>query len=381
MGPCSIARSLVVRILSLVLTLPALAAAETFVCTAGDVGCVIASIAKSNANGPGHDYLYLRAGTYLLTRVDNAPAHEDTNGLPVVTGALTIVGAGQGITLLARDPSAPFFRLLDVAPTGGLTVAYVTLQGGEPNITWGQDGGCVRTHGSFLLYHSTVRECAARGGGGISSRGQLTILHSTIIENYGDLGGGGVDTSGPTLIESSWIGENVAPLGGGIGGGSPSGPLVIRRSVIDGNVAFFDNGGGLYEVGSVEITSSLISDNVSAIRGGGLAQDYGTTTIGNSTLWGNHADIEGGGLYVTEGTTTLQGVAVLYNTAGITGRGSGYGGGIATRRDDDAQVQLDKVWLLGNEASDGPQCVGNVTAQGWVVSGNAAVFDTGSPCD
>ena len=49
-----------------------LLSAETFTCTTRDVGCLIASIAKSNANGPGHDYLFIQAGTYQLTRPDNA---------------------------------------------------------------------------------------------------------------------------------------------------------------------------------------------------------------------------------------------------------------------------------------------------------------------
>ena len=52
----------------------------------------------------------------MFTRPDNEPVvHEGANGLPVITGALTIVGGGQGVTLLARDPNAPLFRLFDVA--------------------------------------------------------------------------------------------------------------------------------------------------------------------------------------------------------------------------------------------------------------------------
>ena len=63
-------------------------------------------------------------------------------------------------------------------------------QGGEVDIQFFQRGGCPRNQGSWMLYHSTVRECAAWVGGAIDSRGQQTSLQSTILENYADLAGG-----------------------------------------------------------------------------------------------------------------------------------------------------------------------------------------------
>ena len=143
MARFSIATSLRVVIFSLCIAVPPVVHADTFVCTAGDVGCVIASMAKSNANGPGHDYISLNAGTYTLTRVDNAALDGDgKNGLPAVTGALTIFGPGQGVTLIHRAEGAPFFRIIEVAPTGGLTIAGVTIMNGDTDIRFFFAGGC-----------------------------------------------------------------------------------------------------------------------------------------------------------------------------------------------------------------------------------------------
>ena len=283
---------------------------------------------------------------------------------------------GQGRTLLARAPDAPLFRLLDIAPTGGVTLAGVTLQGGEVDIQFFQRGGCIRNQGSFMLWHSTVRECIASIGGGIDSRGDLTMYHSTIIENYADSVGGSLGTSGRTLIESSWIGNNVADTEAGIAV-DPRAPVVIRRSVIDGNIASVLNGGGIGGLGTITITSSLVSENISGLRGGGIELLNGELTVTNSTVWENTAEIAGGELYVDDGEATLRGVAVLGNQAGIPAFGIGNGGGIATSHR--GHVELERSWVLFNEAAQGPDCSGNVSLlPPWNVVGNPTRFREGT---
>lgn len=88
-----------------------------------------------------------------------------------------------------------------------------------------------------------------------------------------------------------------------------------------------------------------------------------------------------------DGAATLQDVAVLFNEAGevltgysdYSGQGPSAGGGIATSGEGIAT--LERGWLLWNEAPVDAQCSGNVTARGWVVSGDPTILNTGSPCD
>lgn len=376
----SILQSLSVCMLFVTL-IPAGGQAEVFRCTAGDVGCVIASMAKANANGPEHDYLYLQAGTYRLTRADNTPPNDSGNGLPVNTGALTILGAGQGVTWLGRDPTAPPFRIFDNAPTGGLTIYGVTIAQGETALRFFYRGGCIQNAGSMMLIAVTVRECAAWVGGGIDTWGELLIQHSVIIEHFAEYACGAIAAMGTTVIErGTWIGDSVAQTGGGVCSGH-LGPLIIRNSVLDGHVATLLDGGCLSGNSSIEIRSTLVSECFSALRGGGLHLYGGTMTVRNSTIWDNAAEIDGGGLYVDGGEAHLTDVAVLFNSAGIPGIGNGSGGGIkiGTR----GIVHLARVWLLFNEAASGPECSGTAELEGWAVIGTPNRFHPAgeSPCN
>jgi hypothetical protein len=67
--------------------------AADFACVAGDVACLIDAINQANANEEANT-ITLEAGTYTLTTVDNNT--DGPNGLPSVTGLLTIKGAGGG---------------------------------------------------------------------------------------------------------------------------------------------------------------------------------------------------------------------------------------------------------------------------------------------
>lgn len=367
------------------LALASRAGAETFHCTTHDPGCIIASMAKANANGPDHDYLYLDPGTYLLQRSDNGhdPLGANGTGLPVNTGALTIVGGGTGVTLLARNQQAPAFRLLRNGPTGGLTLAYLTLAWGEMGLDSGS-GGCIHNQGSMMLIEVVVRECAAGSGGGIINTGELLLIKSYVLENFAEAGGGGIFNLGLLkLTQRSWIGENVAGYGGCI---ATRGQLIIDNSVIDGCVATLIDGGGIdmllpfqQQQQQIQITNSLVSENFAAARGGGIAVQDSETTIVNSTVWENVADGDGGGLYVNGGTATLTDVAVLYNSAGLVdsdprGRvlGPGIGGGVKTVGEGIAI--LERSWLLFNQADAFPECEGNIQLRDWNVIGTPNQF-------
>ncbi|HUG16952.1 MAG TPA: right-handed parallel beta-helix repeat-containing protein, partial [Thermomicrobiales bacterium] len=124
--------------------------------------------------------------------------------------------------------------------------------------------------------------------------------------------GGGVYNAGTLTIENSTISGNIATVrGGGVLNGHT---LTIENSTISGNSA--DDGGGVYNGHMLTIENSTISGNSADIIGGGIwSPAHGRGSIVNSTISGNSADIIGGGLSIDRGFT-LSGTLLAGNTGG-----------------------------------------------------------------
>lgn len=355
--------------------------AETFPCPAGDVPCLIAAITASNAT-PDADMITLSAGTYLLTRPHNSadPLGQNGNGLPRVTGPLTIEGAGAGVTLLARDRQAPLLRVLDVAQTGTLTVTGLTLMHGRLDLDR-HEGGCLRNAGTLTLREVVVRQCTAAMGGGISNRGDLLLARTVVMHNYAERVGGGIGSGAQLRVEQgSWIGDNVAGHGGGIGG---RGTMHISHSVIDGNRTFRSGGGGIENVlrvggipNIVSIHQSLLSKNTSVDSGGGLSLYDADALVTQSTFWENTTTRQGGALAVLKGQVHLQDVAALMNRAEDPSDIIGEGGGVFVG--DQGRLILERIWLLRNVAAQAADCrvlaSGQVELRDWTVIGDPLRF-------
>src|SRR5262245_58257226 len=220
--------------IALVLTvLPSVASATGFFCGSGDVFCLVGSIGSSN-EGRGADTIILEAGTFLVTVVDNLL--DGRNGLPSITGRLTIQGAGADVTIL---DGGGLVRLLHIAATGRVTLQGLTIQHGQSRGILGSldAGGAIFNRGHLTLSETVVRDSvtATRTGpvaGGILNLGTLRILDSRVTHNT---------TSG---------------VGWGAGIAS-QGTLHILRSTIEDNSAV-DVAGGIYAEGLVTIRNSAI---------------------------------------------------------------------------------------------------------------------------
>ena len=172
------------------LNAPAHAAAYT----ANDAASLIAAINNANAD-PAPDTITL-TGDVTLTAADNGDT--GPNGLPVITSVITLEGAGH---TLARDATAPAFRLLAVKSTGDLTLNTLTLSNGY-NSSSGSGSGSINGGGIFNQGRLTINNSPVSGnrvrvsGGGLYNKGTLTLNNSTVSGNTALARGGGLYNTG-----------------------------------------------------------------------------------------------------------------------------------------------------------------------------------------
>ncbi len=310
--------------------------------------------------GSGSDELVLEPGSTHTLTTRNTSTASGNNGLPVITSVITIVGQGSTI---ARASGAPTFRLLEVAPSGDLSLDAVTLTGGLDSI-----------------------------GGGIINQGSLTLTNSTISNNIGNLGSGVANMDGVMNVIDSTISGNRGGTGGGVynfrGQFSNSGVLTVSNSTISGNTAY--GGGGVFSRrGAITMTDSTISDNrsqgilsdggtlmlvhstVSDNTDSGVAEEGpGNVTVTNSTITGNTGGA-GGGIRVIRLGSTL----TITNST-ITGNTGGIGGGVFTA----AATTISNSTISGNTATSkggGVSTVGATTISNSTISGNTVTGEGG----
>jgi hypothetical protein len=279
-------------------------------CAAGDIPCLVEAIHVANTNGEAN-MLTLAAGTYTLTAVDNDT--DGPNGLPSVTGSLSITGAGAEVTIVERAAGAPPFRLLHVSVTGTLTLEGLTLWGGYAATT--NLGGAIFSRGFLTITNSTLLGNLASGdGGAIVFSGALTITNSTLLGNLANGSGGGIRSIGALTIANSTLQGNLANGSGG-GIAHSGGSLTITDSTLSGNSSNASGGGISFVSPGGAITNSTLRGNVAARSGGGIEIGAFTLTLTNSTVSGNLAG-QGGGIRVTRGGGVLipPGQAILVNT-------------------------------------------------------------------
>jgi hypothetical protein len=230
---------------------------------------------------------------------------------------LTLIGGGgnspaspkvtiDGTYLLAINRR----RIFNHEGFGTLQIENLVIRGGSVySATQGEYGGCIRSSGNVTLFRSTVEYCQAdaknhpTAGGGVATRGDLTLTYSTIAHN----------SAGAT--------DGSAAYGGGAQVG---GNLYAIYSTVSGNVAGSNGvgaGGGVGALKDATIISSTISANRAGQSFGGIyikqVANGSTTYITDSTISGNTA-VTGivGGIYSNE-PVSLYNSTIAFNTAAL----------------------------------------------------------------
>lgn len=268
------------------------------------------------------DTILLGDRTFVLTAPDNNI--EGANGLPVILDdnghSLTIRGG-----LIERDPSASFFRLMDIAQGGKLDLERVTLRNGLSADASG--GGALLNHGELGLLDCQFWDCGCvLGDGG-------AIANS----------GGTISRVDRCLFDGCFCSEGD---GGAICNGSPDSDLIlgridsIRNTSFANNFALSGHGGALANFQTMNTLDSNTWYDNTAVLGGALFTEGAKATtqvIEDSTFAGNHAtgpivaDLpgrtlalgKGGAIYMADGAKTakMDNNTIAYNTAGDEGGG------------------------------------------------------------
>jgi hypothetical protein len=244
------------------------------------------------AANAGNDTIWLPAWNHRLTISGSGG---DSEGDLDITGVVTIVGAGAGLSIINAAALKNDDRIFDVVASGdALHLSRVTLTGGNaPSETGQRDGGAIR----------------------VQSGGQLHLSYSVIVGNdTGQSGkGGGVYFAATSSgsIEASVIAVNTGQETGGIYLEAGSSGTVTLKSTIIANNSPTQTNPDVY-VGSGRILKS---------------QGYNRLTTGGQGFVPHASDYIGTVDYIVTGVTdtfdnsndaVVRSVRDAINTANIT---------------------------------------------------------------
>ena len=243
-------------ILALVVGLFCAASADamTFKCTAEDVDCLIRSISEANLNASSENTIELDPGTYTLAVVNTKTSHGDI-GMPVITGALTIIVTAPG-TATIQEAKPWSFGMFQLAASANLTLRHVALIGARPAIA---------NYGGTL----TVTDSALIGNvdGAINHRGGVVVVARTAFNRNSGTGCAAIDISSGDgqVSDSQFVDNSTAIVSAAIC--VMAGTLNVTRSSFLRNVS--DGAGGIYVAppGVATVSKSAFSGN--SVAGGG----------------------------------------------------------------------------------------------------------------
>jgi hypothetical protein len=243
-------------------------------CASAAGGCSLrAAVMESNALA-GRDTISIPAGTYQLTLAGQGETAGDLDLMDDVD----LRGEGAGSTLVESAIAGErVFRLASGASGDAVPLVLMdglSIQGGEASV----------------------------GGGIYAPVGRLTMIRVEVSGNRADLGGGVMVTDdGVLVLDSSTVRDNAARQGGGVFLGVPVQPRAgihtLRNVTLTGNTA--DVGGGIVNSSSATLANATVTRN--AAPGGAGAYTTGSLWLVGSIVAGNTGPDCAGGAPVSRG--------------------------------------------------------------------------------
>ena len=213
-----------------------------------------------------------------------------TDGLPVITGNVTIVGGPS--TTIRRDPTvATIFRIFEVAAAARLSVAGIFILNGNAGAADSGGGILTNTNSILVLDRVTMSGNTASAGGAVAIvAGRAAISRSVFTADSAiNFGGGAIFIIGPSVLNlaTSLVNANVAPVDGGGLNVQPGATANITQSTFRVNRSG-GAGGGIAGLGRITLIRTLVERNQATV-GGGIAGNSRTTLI-NSIIRNNVPD-------------------------------------------------------------------------------------------
>ena len=112
---------------------------------------------------------------------------------------------------------------------------------------------------------------------------------------------------------------------------TPGGAVILSHVNVIANEAY-NQGGGIFNAGTLTVDGSSISENLAGSRGGGV-NNTGTTSYLNTTISSNVTVSRGGGLFNENSATST-----LINVSLIGNRSSSRGGGLASESNSSTRI-------------------------------------------
>lgn len=284
------------------------------------------------------DTILVASGTYTKT-----------DGPSVVLDQSAMVSGAWNATFTAQDGGPTVFLSIQpynaVLVSGNVTATLSRVEitsRNDPTNSTPSDYG-LRNHGNLMLDQVRVARNHAYG---IGNGGTLTLTHSVVERNRT----GGIVNAGTLFMSESVIGPNYSRVWC-VGVMNENTVTLVNSTLYDNQALDGGPGGGMCNYGNATFINSTVSHNA-ALYPAGAEADYG-----------------GGGIYNT-------GSLSLYNTT-VTANIGLSGGGI---RSVGGQVSLYNSIIAGNQltysfASEGPDCQGIITSQGYNLLGDSIGCD------
>jgi hypothetical protein len=293
----------------------------------------------------------------------------------------------EGRTLLSH------FEVINLndSGAGSLRQAIVdsnkTTGPNEIDFSAGLRGTITLTSGELLLANNDVKivgpgqDVLSVSGNGssrvfeIASRVTASLSGLTITGGNAD-NGGGIYNAGSLTVVNSTIAHNWGNYESG--GIYNAGSLTVTDSTFAENVGFV---GGIGNDGTVTITDSTFFGNSGYIHGGGIANG-GTLTLSNSTFVSNVAAHGNGGGIDNTGTLTVSNSTFAQNETGSDGGGIANSGSLTITNSTFAQNNASEIRFRGyggGIANDGTVTITNSTfAQNTAAHGGGIVNSEGT---
>ena len=283
---------------------------------------LIEAIVRANAKG-GQKLELDPKCTYTLTAYDDT---DGRSGLPEIEERVSINGNGATIV---RAANADPFRIFTVGDGGNLTLRDLTVKGGDTRSDQGGGGLLVREGGRASVEDSTFTlNRSSSNGGAIANRGVTRILGDESSKDDpkddGKKDDGKKDDGKKDDHGDDWSGkDSTDDTDSADDTDSSYGKDGVRDSATEiTNNSAEDNGGAIYNVGSLTVEDARLDRN-SADEGGALANVRGVAKLTDTKVDSNDAVTAGGGVF-TSGSDTITEIkdsALTDNTAGNDGGG------------------------------------------------------------